>query len=118
MASNCRGARRPIRPPLPSGSPSAPTGRSCPCTTPVSLVLALDAALAMIEEEGLPAVLERHRVLSAALRAGCEALGLPIFPIAPMLSSTVTVARVPEGLDGTAIVRHMHARYRTVIAGQ
>jgi len=89
-----------------------------PFTPPVSLVLGLAEAAAMIEEEGLPAVLERHRRLSAALRAGCEALGLPIFPTAPLLSATVTAARIPAGLDGATIVRHMHARYRTVIAGQ
>jgi len=89
-----------------------------PFTPPVSLVLGLREAVAMIEEEGLPAVLERHRRLSAALRAGCAALGLPMFPTAPLLSSTVTAARVPAGLDGATIVRHMHARYRTVIAGQ
>ena len=89
-----------------------------PFTPPVSLVLGLREATAMIEEEGLPAVLERHRRLSAALRAGCAALGLPMFPTAPIFSPTVTAARVPAGLDGAAIVRHMHARYRTVIAGQ
>jgi aspartate aminotransferase-like enzyme len=89
-----------------------------PFTPPVSLVLGLREALAMIEEEGLPAVLERHLRLSAALRAGCVALGLPMFPTAPSLSPTVTAACVPAGLDGAAIVRHMHARYRTVIAGQ
>ncbi|HXW24997.1 MAG TPA: alanine--glyoxylate aminotransferase family protein [Xanthobacteraceae bacterium] len=89
-----------------------------PFTPPVSLVLGLREALAMIEAEGLPAVLERHRRLSAALRAGCVALGLPMFPTAPNLSPTVTAACVPAGLDGAAIVRHMHARYRTVIAGQ
>jgi aspartate aminotransferase-like enzyme len=87
-------------------------------TPPVSLVLGLREALAMIEEEGLPAVLERHRRLAAALRAGFVALGLPMFPTAPTLSATVTVGVVPDGLDGGAIVRHMHARYRTVIAGQ
>lgn len=89
-----------------------------PFTPPVSLVLALREALAMIEEEGLAAVLERHRRLSAALRDGCVALGLPMFPTAPMLSPTVTAACVPAGLDGATIVRHMHTRYRTVIAGQ
>ena len=89
-----------------------------PFTPPVSLVLGLREATAMIEEEGLPAVLERHHRLSAALRAGCAALGLPMFPTAPIFSPTVTAARVPAGLDGSAIVRHMHARYRTVIAGQ
>jgi aspartate aminotransferase-like enzyme len=87
-------------------------------TPPVSLVFALHEALIMIHEEGLPAVLARHRRLSEALRAGCVALGLPMFPVARPLSATVTVARVPEGLDGAAIVRHMHSRYRTVIAGQ
>jgi aspartate aminotransferase-like enzyme len=89
-----------------------------PFTPPVSLVLALREALAMIDEEGLPAVLARHQRLAAALRAGFVALGLPMFPTAPTLSATVTVGVVPDGLDGTAIVRHMHARYRTVIAGQ
>jgi len=46
------------------------------------------------------------------------ALGFPMFPTAPQLSNTVTVGVVPEGLDGAAIVRHMHDKYRTVIAGQ
>jgi aspartate aminotransferase-like enzyme len=87
-------------------------------TPPVSLVLALREALTMIEEEGLPAVLARHQRLAAALRAGFVALGLPMFPTAPRLSATVTVGVVPERMDGGAIVRHMHARYRTVIAGQ
>ena len=30
----------------------------------------------------------------------------------------MTVGVVPEGLDGSAIVRHMYSNYRTVIAGQ
>jgi len=87
-------------------------------TPPVSLIFALHEALTMIHEEGMPAVLARHRRLSEALRAGCVALGLPMFPAARSLSATVTVARVPEGLDGTTIVRHMHSQYHTVIAGQ
>ena len=87
-------------------------------TPPVSLVFALREALAMIDEEGLPAVFARHRRMAAALRAGFEALGFAMFPTAPLLSSTVTVGVVPDGLEGGAIVRHVHARYRTVIAGQ
>jgi len=89
-----------------------------PFTPPVSLVLGLREALAMINEEGLPLVLARHARLAAALRAGFEALGFAMFPVGRPFSSTVTVGVVPEGLDGAAIVRHMHARYRTVIAGQ
>jgi aspartate aminotransferase-like enzyme len=89
-----------------------------PFTPPASLILGLREALAMIEEEGLAAVLARHARLAAALRSGFEALGFPMFPVAPRLSNTVTVGIVPEGLDGAAIVRHMHNKYRTVIAGQ
>jgi aspartate aminotransferase-like enzyme len=89
-----------------------------PFTPPVSLILGLREALVMIDEEGLPAVLKRHARLASALRAGFEALGFPMFPTARPFSSTVTVGVVPEGLDGSAIVRHMYANYRTVIAGQ
>jgi aspartate aminotransferase-like enzyme len=89
-----------------------------PFTPPVSLIFGLREALAMIEEEGLSAVFARHRRMATALRAGFEALGFAIFPTAPSLSPTVTVGVVPEGLEGGAIVRHMHARYHTVIAGQ
>jgi len=88
-------------------------------TPPVSLILGQHTALSMIHAEGLPAVLERHLLLSSALRAGFVALGLPMFPAAAAtLSPTVTVGIVPDGLDGSAIVRHMHAHYRTVIASQ
>jgi aspartate aminotransferase-like enzyme len=88
-----------------------------PFTPPVSLIFGLREALAMIEEEGLPAVLRRHAHLSAALRAGLVALGFPMFP-SGHFSSTVTVGVAPEGLDGSTIVRHMYANYRTVIASQ
>src|SRR6266702_2629098 len=89
-----------------------------PFTPPASLVVGLREALGMINEEGLVAVLARHAQLAAALRAGFEALGFAMFPTGRPLSNTVTVGVVPEGLDGAAIVRHMHANYRTVIAGQ
>jgi len=88
-----------------------------PFTPPVSLILGLREALAMIREEGVPAVLARHARLSAALRAGFTTLGFPMFP-KENLSATVTVGVVPEGLDGSTIVRHMYAHYRTVIASQ
>ena len=86
-------------------------------TTPVSLVVALREALRMIHQEGLPEVLARHRRLAGALRRGGAALGLPIFTKAPLISDTVTVFATPDGLDGTAVVRHLYERYGTVIAG-
>jgi aspartate aminotransferase-like enzyme len=88
-----------------------------PFTPPVSLILGLREALGMIAAEGLPAVLARHARLAAALRAGFAALGFPSFPVGNF-SATVTVGRVPDGLDGGTIVRHMYSAYRTVIVSQ
>lgn len=86
-------------------------------TAPVSLVAGLCTALEMMHEEGLPAVLARHQRLSAALREGAEALGLPAFGRGENLSATVVVLSVPERLEAAAIVRGMYERFTTVIAG-
>ncbi|HJO74108.1 MAG TPA: alanine--glyoxylate aminotransferase family protein [Rhodospirillales bacterium] len=86
-------------------------------TSPMPLILALREALRMIDEEGLPHVLARHRRLAAAMRAGGQALGFSIFTKAPLISDTVTVFMLPDGLDGAAVVRHMYERYGTVIGG-
>jgi aspartate aminotransferase-like enzyme len=87
-------------------------------TPPVSLIVALHEALTMIHEEGLATVLLRHHRMSQALQIGCVALGLPMLPVEGVRSATVTVARVPEGLEASTIVRHMYSRYRTVIVSQ
>jgi aspartate aminotransferase-like enzyme len=83
-----------------------------PFTTPVALMAGLREALEMIHEEGLPKVLERHRRLSDALRAGCAALGLTEFGQGN--SSTVVCLETDRGRE---IVRHMYERHGTVIAG-
>lgn len=88
-----------------------------PYTAPVALIQGLHEALRMIHEEGLDQVLLRHRRLGTALRAGCAAIGLPSFAEDGMLSSTVSVLRVPQGIEGAAIVRRLHEKHRTVIAG-
>ena len=88
-----------------------------PFTPPVSLVYGLREALRMIGEEGFANVLARHRRLSLALRAGCQRLGLEPFNRAAVASNTVVALKVPQGLEGGAIVAHLRERYRTVIAG-
>jgi len=88
-----------------------------PFTPPVTLVYGLLEALRMIDEEGLANVLERHRRLSSALRAGAQALGLELYNQPSISSPTVTAMKVPKGLEGGTIVQHLRERYRTVIAG-
>jgi aspartate aminotransferase-like enzyme len=95
------------------------SGEKCetPFTPPVSLIAGLKEALEMIHEEGIPQVWERHGRLTAALRSGCEALGLATFGQTDALSNTVVVVNVPDGINGSEIVRLLYERRRTVIAG-
>lgn len=86
-------------------------------TPAVNLIMGLDAALDMIHEEGLSNVLARHARLSRGMKAGAAALGLKNFAEAKLQSNTVACFHVPEGLDGTRIVRRLYEKHRTVIAG-
>jgi aspartate aminotransferase-like enzyme len=86
-------------------------------TAPVGLMAGMHASLQMIHEEGLPAVLRRHKCLSSALRAGCAALGLKAFGDEAVHSPTVVALEVPESLNGGDIVKQLYERNKTVIAG-
>ena len=86
-------------------------------TPAISLVYGLDVALDMINEEGLDNVLDRHARLSRGMKAGAAALGLRNFATAEMQSNTVACFHVPEGLDGTRLIRRLYEKHRTVIAG-
>lgn len=86
-------------------------------TTPITLMAAIREALRMIDEEGLANVLDRHQTLAVDFRAGGAALGLPLFTDPQMVSNTVTVFSMPDGLDGNAVVEYMYRDFNTVIAG-
>ena len=76
-----------------------------PFTSAVPLFRALAAAVEAIEEEGMPARIERHRRQAAAFRDGFEALGLDLFanPTGETeLSNTVTAAALPDPVRGDA----------------
>uniref|UniRef100_A0A832I0L0 Alanine--glyoxylate aminotransferase family protein n=1 Tax=Eiseniibacteriota bacterium TaxID=2212470 RepID=A0A832I0L0_UNCEI len=93
---------------------SAPLGET-PWTPPVSLVLALEEALAMIREEGLDAVHARHARVAAAVRAGAAALGFAPFAARP--SHAVTALVPPAGVDAAAVVRGLREAHGIVVAG-
>jgi len=94
----------------------APKGQTA-FTPAVTLISGLHEALTMIHEEGLDNVIARHAKLAAAMRAGGRAIGLGIFPTAPMISDTVSVFSVPDGVDGVAIVQNLRTDHGTIIAG-
>lgn len=86
-----------------------------PFTPAISLIIGLAESLKRIKEEGLDKVLERHRKLASAVRKAVEAIGLKLY--APTASSdAVTPVLVPEGIDGTKLVKTMRDKYGVTIA--
>jgi len=85
--------------------------------TPATLLLfGLREALAMLAEEGLPAVYARHARLAGAVRAAVRAWDLPILCERPeRYSNTVTTVVMPDGLDGDAVLRRARERYNLVL---
>jgi aspartate aminotransferase-like enzyme len=91
--------------------------RLTPYTAPTTTLYALQEALRMIAEEGLADVLKRHAVITAALRAGLQALGLEPFVRNDRASPTVTAVHVPKGIDSAQMRKTMSSRYHVYIAG-
>ncbi|HXF56771.1 MAG TPA: alanine--glyoxylate aminotransferase family protein [Actinomycetota bacterium] len=88
-----------------------------PYTPAISLMLGLRAALRRFFAEGPERVLERHRVLSTATKEGVRALGLDLFGEHPERAWAVTTVLVPEGVDGTELVRRVRADHGIILAG-
>ena len=87
-----------------------------PYTPAVNLIIGLNEALKIIEKDGLANVIARHKKHAQAVRAACKALGLELF--APdAYSDAVTSVKVPEGIDGTKLVKTMRDKYGVAIAG-
>jgi aspartate aminotransferase-like enzyme len=85
-------------------------------TPAVSLIRGLDVALGMLLSVGLEAAFERHTRLGRAARAGIKAMGLELFSPDDDTASVVTVARVPDGVDGTELLRHLRDRHGVTLA--
>ena len=86
-----------------SGSKAA---METPYTPAVPLFLALREACRIIEEEGIPARIARHRRMTDAVRAAAKAWGVDLFPELDALhtySNTVTALRIPDGITDDAL---------------
>ncbi len=86
-----------------------------PWTPAVSLVMGLDKVLDIMLEEGLDNILKRHARLAYATREAVKAMGLEVYSASP--SDAVTSVKVPEGVDGKALVKKMRDEQGVTIAG-
>ncbi len=89
---------------------------SNPFTPPVNLYYGLQAALKMLQEEGLDAIFARHQRCKLAARAAVKALGLPLFAPDEAASPAVT-AVAPDRLDPEQIRATMRKRFKIALAG-
>jgi alanine-glyoxylate transaminase/serine-glyoxylate transaminase/serine-pyruvate transaminase len=78
-----------------------------PYTPATSLLFGIREAIAILEEEGLPAVFARHSRLAEACRRAVKALGLELLCRDPArYSSTLTAVVMPAGFDSDAYLVH------------
>jgi len=85
-------------------------------TPAIPLIIGLRESLAMIREEGLPHVFERHACLAAATRAAAQALDLRLVaPDSP--SPALTGIYVPAGVDGSKLIAYLRDRMGVTFAG-
>ena len=88
-----------------------------PFTPAVGLIMALDVALGLIEEEGLEQVYERHRLLGRATREAIRALDLELLGPDDENANVATAVRLPETIEGGKVPSTMRDRYGITIAG-
>lgn len=88
-----------------------------PYTPSTPLILGLDVTLAMMMDEGLPAIAARHARLRDMVRAGVRALGLtPFVGDDAFASPSVTSILPPQGVTVDAIRAGLKKQFGIIVA--
>lgn len=86
-----------------------------PYTPAIPLVKALAESLRVVRATGIEQIWATAKVLSRAMQAGIEALGLRLVAARP--ADGMTAAYLPEGLDGKAFLARLQSRFGLKFAG-
>ena len=89
---------------------------SNPFTPAVNLYFALEAALEIMQAEGLEPIFARHSRHRAAVHAAMKAIGLPLFAAEGHGSPAIT-AVAPNGMDAEQLRKAVKERYDILLAG-
>ena len=85
-------------------------------TSPINLIMGLKASLDILLNQGLDQVFAKQWALTQMTRTGIQALGLS--PLAPThYTWGLTSIRLPEHIDGQAVLKTMAADFNVVMAG-
>lgn len=88
-----------------------------PWTPSVSTFYALDAALELLQREGLQNIFARHARIAAKAREAVKSLGLSLFADESCASNTITAVQATKGLDSKKLLKILREEYGTVLAG-
>lgn len=88
-----------------------------PWTPPVSVLFALDVALAQYHREGVETTGRRLESYARAIRAAFGALGLQVFSQEGAHSTTVVTAAVPPAIDAAKLLRDLREKRGVTLAG-
>lgn len=88
-----------------------------PATPAVSVYIALQESLRLMAEEGLEAILRRHRDIARATRRGLQAVNLQVFADEAHASPAVTAFRPPSRVDARNLIRVLRDDYDTIVGG-
>ena len=88
-----------------------------PYTPATSLLFGLEEALAIIFEEGLENVWNRHREMGGAVRNAVKAMHLNLLPAERDASDTVTAIRMPDTIPYKGLEEVLRIQYGVVIGG-
>ena len=89
---------------------------SNPFTPAVNLYFGLEAALDMMQKEGLEAIFARHARHRSAAQAGMKAIGMPLFAAEGYGSPAIT-AVAPEGIDAEQLRKAVKEKFDILLAG-
>src|SRR2546428_1183017 len=88
-----------------------------PATPAVTVFIALQESLRLMAEEGLEAIMRRHRDLARATRRGLHAVSLQLFADERYASPALTAFRPPARVDARNLIRMLRDDYDTIVAG-
>ena len=83
-------------------------------TPAISIIYALDLSLKRLNKIGMPRYWKAHKEIGDMLRTKAGGLGLELFPKRP--SNSLTVMKMPQGVDGVNIVDICRKRDKILLA--
>src|SRR2546426_1970698 len=88
-----------------------------PATPAVTVFIALQESLRLMAEEGLDAIIRRHRDLARATRRGVQAGELPPLAREREAAPALTAFRPPARVDARNLIRMLRDDHDTIVAG-